>query len=142
MKRSASAVWKGSLKDGGGALSSPSGVLDDTPYSFKTRFGEGVTGTNPEELIAAAHAGCFTMALSNALSQAGHPPTEIDTTATVQLDQVEGGFSISKVDLVTKATVPGVTADEFASFAKGAKENCPVSKLLKAEITLDAKLAG
>ncbi|WP_108658660.1 OsmC family protein [Acuticoccus kandeliae] len=141
MKRSASAVWHGALKDGEGALSAPSGVLNNTPYSFKTRFGDGVTGTNPEELIAAAHAGCFTMAFSHALSEAGHPPASVETTATVQLDQVEGGFSISKVDLKTNATVPGIDSDTFHKIAKGAKENCPVSKVLNAEITLDATLA-
>ena len=98
MKRTASAEWKGDLPSGAGTISAPSGVLKDTNYSFKTRFEEGVTGTNPEELIAAAHAGCFSMALSHGLAQAGHTPTSVATTATVHLEQVEGGFAITRID--------------------------------------------
>lgn len=142
MQRKASAVWQGALKDGDGSISSSSGILSNTRYSFKTRFEEGVQGTNPEELIAAAHAACFSMALSHELANAGHPPQRVATEATVHLDQVPGGFSISKIDLDTTASVPGVATEEFDKIANAAKEGCPVSKVLNAEITLSARLTG
>ncbi|SEA11074.1 OsmC family protein [Rubrimonas cliftonensis] len=142
MKRTASAVWSGDLPKGAGAISTPSGVLKDANYSFKTRFEEGVTGTNPEELIAAAHAGCFSMALSHALSQAGHTPEKITTVATLTLEQVPGGFSIPAIHLKTDAHVPGVSQANFDRIAKDAKEGCPVSRVLNAEITLEAKLTA
>ena len=140
MKRTASAEWKGDLPSGAGTISAPSGVLKDTNYSFKTRFEEGVTGTNPEELIAAAHAGCFSMALSHGLAQAGHTPTSVATTATVHLEQVEGGFAITRIDLDADAKVPGIAQADFDKIAQGAKEGCPVSKVLNAEITLEIRL--
>lgn len=141
MDRTASAVWHGGLKDGKGTISSQSGVLKDTQYSFATRFESGV-GTNPEELIAAAHAGCFTMALSAQLNAANLAPESIETTAAVTLAKTEAGFSITKIALVTKAKVPGADAAAFDKAAQEAKTNCPISKLFKgnAEITLDAKL--
>jgi len=142
MKRTASAIWRGDLPSGAGSISSPSGILDNTNYSFKTRFEEGVTGTNPEELIAAAHAGCYSMAFSHELAQAGFTPTSVATTATVQLDQVPGGFEISKIHLACEATVPGIDKQKFDEIADAAKKGCPVSKVLNAEITLDATLAG
>ena len=140
MKRKASARWQGDLKTGKGQISSDSGVLDATRYSFATRFEDG-KGTNPEELIAAAHAGCFSMALSAVLGAAGLTPEWIDTQAAVQLDKVEGGFAITAVHLDVTAKVPGANADSFAKAAAEAKANCPVSKLLRAEITMDARLA-
>ncbi|MFO1402709.1 MAG: OsmC family protein [Steroidobacteraceae bacterium] len=139
MKRSASAVWHGDLKSGHGALAAPSGVLMNTPYSFATRF-EDAHGTNPEELIAAAHAGCFTMALTAALGRAGLTPRRIATQANVTLEQVAGNWTISRVHLVNEAWVPGASPEQFAAIAQDAKANCPVSRLLKAEITLEAKL--
>lgn len=139
IKRSGSATWSGGLKDGKGAISTQSGVLDNTQYGFNTRFENG-PGTNPEELIGAAHAGCFTMALSGQLGEAGMTATELKTTATVSLDKVEGGFSISAVHLVLVAKIPGADQAAFDAAAKRAKENCPVSKLLNATITLDATL--
>jgi len=139
INRKGSASWSGGLKDGKGTISTESGALNAHPYGFAMRF-EGVKGTNPEELIGAAHAGCFTMALSNILGQANLTATKMDTTATVTLEQGGGGFSISAVHLKLEAAVPGATAEQFAELAKKAKENCPVSKLLKADITLDAKL--
>lgn len=142
MKRSATAAWSGDLKSGEGKMSTESGVFGDQVYSFKTRFGDGVTGTNPEELIAAAHAGCFSMALSHELAQSGHPPEMVGTKATVQLDQVEGGFAISAVHLDVKARVPGIEQAEFDRIANAAKEGCPVSKVLNATITMDASLDG
>ncbi len=142
MKRTSSATWRGNLKAGKGSLSSESGVLKETPYSFSTRF-EGTPGTNPEELIAAAHAGCFTMALSGALQGAGFTAELLQTTATLSLENVPpAGWSITAVHLATEARIPGITGEKFAEVAAGAKANCPVSRLLKAEITLDAKLAG
>jgi osmotically inducible protein OsmC len=141
MKRSASAQWKGSLENGNGTLSSDSGVLSTTPYSFNTRF-KDEKGTNPEELVGAAHAGCFSMALSMILGQHDFTPERIDTKATVQLDEVEGGFAITKVHLHCRASVPGASADQFAEAAEAAKANCPVSKLLTAEISMDAALEG
>jgi osmotically inducible protein OsmC len=140
MDRSASAIWHGGLKDGGGALTTQSHVLNNTQYSFHTRFEDGV-GTNPEELIAAAHAGCFTMALSSQLTSAQHPPSTIETTATVTLETTDSGPTITKIHLTTRATVPGIEKDKFDELAKKAKEGCPISRLLKAaEITLDASL--
>lgn len=139
MKRSASAIWHGDLKSGAGALATHSGVLKDTPYSFASRF-ESAAQTNPEELIAAAHAGCFTMALTVALGQAGFTPKRLATQATVTLEQVAGAWTISTVHLETEAWVPLIAAAQFAEIAAGAKANCPVSRLLRAEITLHAKL--
>jgi osmotically inducible protein OsmC len=139
INRKGSASWSGGLKDGKGTISTESGAMNAHPYGFAMRF-EGVKGTNPEELIGAAHAGCFTMALSNILGQANLTATKMDTTATVTLEQGSAGFAITAINLKLEATVPGATQDQFAELAKKAKENCPVSKLFKAEITLDAKL--
>jgi len=139
MERKASAHWSGGLKDGKGTLTAPSGVLNSTPYSFATRF-ESQPGTNPEELIAAAHAGCFSMALSAQLGQAGMTAQAIDTAATVTLDKVEGGFGITTVHLQVRAKIPGADRAKFDQATKNAKEGCPVSKLLKANITMDAQL--
>lgn len=141
MKRTATSVWNGSGKEGNGHLTTQSATLDQTPYSFNTRFGDG-KGTNPEELIAAAHAGCFNMALSFALSGAGFTPDSLTTLATLTMEQQDGGFVITAIHLDLTAKVPGVTPDKFAEIAAGAKANCPVSKLLNAEISLDAKLVG
>jgi osmotically inducible protein OsmC len=140
MKRTASAVWKGDLKQGQGTLSAPGGVLKSTPYSFTSRFENG-PGTNPEELIAAAHAGCFTMALSAALGKAGFTPSELSTEAALTLEQVSGNWTITKIHLDLTGKVPGIDAAKFDEIAKDAKANCPVSRVLKAEITLSAKLA-
>jgi len=139
MDRKASATWRGGLKDGKGILTSPSGVLNSTPYSFQTRF-ENEPGTNPEELIAAAHAGCFSMALSAQLGGAGMAPERIDTTATVTMEKQDAGFAITKVHLVCRAKVPGADARKFQQTAEAAKSGCPVSKVLNAKITLDAQL--
>jgi len=139
IKRSGSAIWSGGLKDGKGSISTQSGVLDKTQYGFNTRFEEG-PGTNPEELIGAAHAGCFTMALSGQLGEAGMTAEQLSTTATVSLDKVEGGFSISAVHLTLIAKIPGANQEAFEAAALRAKQNCPVSKLLNATITLDARL--
>jgi osmotically inducible protein OsmC len=137
--RNASAKWEGDLKSGKGTMKLGSGAYEGQ-YSFASRFENG-TGTNPEELIAAAHAGCFTMAFSNGLSQAGHVPTKVETTAKVHLEKTEAGFGIPRIDLVTEAVVPGLDEAKFQELAQTAKKNCPVSKLLAAaEITLDAKL--
>jgi len=139
--RTATARYEGFGKDGKGQITSASGVLDATPYSFNTRFGDE-KGTNPEELVAAAHAGCFTMALSFALARAGFSEGSLETTAAVKLESDgEGGFSITRSDLNLKANVPGISEDQFEALAKGAEANCPVSKLLKAEITLNFELA-
>lgn len=140
INRKGSASWSGGLKDGKGAISTESGALASHPYGFAMRF-EGVRGTNPEELIGAAHAGCFTMALSNILGKANLTATRMDTTATVTLEQQDDGFAISAIHLELRATVPGTDQKQFAELAESAKQNCPVSKLLKAQITLDAKLA-
>ena len=137
--RSASAQWSGGLKDGKGAISTESGAISAHPYGFASRF-EGKKGTNPEELLGAAHAGCFTMALSLILSNAGYTADKMDTTAKVTLEQIEGGYAITAVHLTLKASVPGVGKEEFAELAATAKTNCPVSKVLKAGITLDAEL--
>jgi osmotically inducible protein OsmC len=139
MNRTASAIWSGDLKHGSGAIATHSGVLKETPYSFATRF-EGTPGTNPEELIAAAHAGCFTMALAASLGQAGFSPKRLATQATVTLEQVSGNWTISRVHLENEAWVPGISADQFQQVAAGAKANCPVSRLLRADISLTAKL--
>src|SRR5689334_20254492 len=139
MIRKAKAVWHGTGRAGSGTLTSDSGVLSATPYSFKTRF-ESEKGTNPEELIAAAHAGCFTMALAFQLQSAGFTPTELATEAAVTLEQEGQGFRISKSALTLRAKVPNLDEPTFSKLAKDAEKNCPVSKVLNAEITLDAKL--
>ncbi|MBJ7413028.1 MAG: OsmC family protein [Phenylobacterium sp.] len=139
MIRKASAVWRGTGRDGTGALSSASGVLSDTPYSFKTRF-EDEPGTNPEELIAAAHAGCFTMALAFALQREGFTPQELSTEAAVSLDQDGAGFKITRSALTLRAKVPGLSEAKFREVAEAAEKTCPVSRVLNAEITLDALL--
>jgi len=139
MKRTASAVWNGTLKEGKGVISSQSGVLSDTPYSFGTRFAEE-RGTNPEELIAAAHAGCFSMALSAALGKAGFEPVRIKTQALLDLDNVEGSWRITTIRLETVARIPKITPSQFETIAQDAKANCPVSQVLRANITLAAKL--
>ena len=139
MIRKAKAVWQGTGRDGSGHLSSDSGVLAETPYSFKTRF-ENEKGANPEELIAAAHAGCFTMALAFGLQAGGHTPTELITEAAVTLEPEGQGFRISRSALTLRAKVPNLDADAFARIVSDAEKNCPVSKVLNAEITLDAKL--
>ena len=138
--RTATARYQGFGKDGKGRLDSPSGVLDATPYSYNTRFGDE-KGTNPEELIAAAHAGCFTMALSFALARAGFSEGTLETTAAVKLEQQGDGFTITRSDLTLKAEVPGISPEQFDELAAGAKANCPVSKLLNAEVTLSHTLA-
>jgi osmotically inducible protein OsmC len=139
MDRTASAVWHGSLKEGHGTITTQSTTLKDTQYSFKSRFEEGV-GTNPEELIAAAHAGCFTMALTAQLTSDEHPPTTVETSAVVTLAITDDGPTITKIHLTTRAQVPGIEIDKFNELAKKAKEGCPISRLFKAEITLDAQL--
>jgi osmotically inducible protein OsmC len=139
MKRKASAVWQGGLKDGKGTISTESGVLSNTQYSFSTRFENG-TGTNPEELIGAAHAGCFSMALSGQLAQAGLTAERIETTATVTMDKTEAGFTVTAVHLDVSAKIPGASQDAFDTAARNAKEGCPISRLLKAEITMQARL--
>jgi len=137
--RSAQAVWEGDLKQGKGTMRLGSGAFEGK-YSFQSRFEEGA-GTNPEELIAAAHAGCFSMALSNGLSLAGFPPTRVQTTARVHLERGDQGFAISRIELTTEATVPKIDEAQFEEQAEKAKVNCPVSKLLAAaQITLNAKL--
>lgn len=139
MKRSASAKWTGGLKDGKGAVSAASGVFKDLAYTFSTRF-EDRPGTNPEELIAAAHAGCFSMALSAGLEGEGLQPETIETTATIQFEKGEGGWFAQSIHLDTRAKVPGADPDVFQKAAEGAKAGCPVSRLLNTEITLTANL--
>jgi len=139
MERTATAVWNGSLREGSGSISTQSSVLSDAPYSFATRF-ENAKGTNPEELIAAAHAGCFTMALDAQLLTMHFTPEKLRTTATVTLDKVDSGWSITKVHLDVTAQLRGISASAFEAAAASAKENCPVSRLLKAEITMTAHL--
>src|SRR5579864_7905722 len=139
MIRKAKAVWRGTGRAGNGELTSDSGVLSNTPYSFRTRF-ENEKGTNPEELIAAAHAGCFTMALAFQLQGAGYTPTELSTEAAVTLDPEGQGFRISRSALTLRANVPNLDEANFTRMARDAEKNCPVSKVLNAEITLDAKL--
>ena len=141
MKKSASAVWQGGLKDGKGTITTESGALQDNPYGFNTRF-EGAPGTNPEELIGAAHAGCFSMALSMMLGQAGLTAERIDTRAEVTLDKDGEVFSITAIDLTLKARIPGADEAQFQQIANQAKEGCPVSKVLNARISLTATLEG
>ncbi|MGQ8917500.1 OsmC family protein [Pseudomonas lundensis] len=141
IKKTASAHWAGDLKTGIGSISTQTGVLREAPYGFKARF-EGGKGTNPEELIGAAHAGCFSMALSMILGEAGLKAESIDTTAEVTLDKQDDGFAITAVHLVLKAKVPGATQQQFDELTTKAKLGCPVSKVLKADITLDATLLG
>ncbi|MBS0189316.1 MAG: OsmC family protein [Planctomycetes bacterium] len=140
IKRTAQAQWNGSIKEGAGTLSAPGGALKNTPYSFASRFESG-NGTNPEELIAAAHAGCFTMALSFFMANAGITPTHLATTATLSMEQVGGGWQIQAIHLDVTGTVPGIDAAKFQQLASDAKANCPVSKVLNAKITLEAKLS-
>ncbi|RUO53520.1 OsmC family protein [Pseudidiomarina homiensis] len=139
MKRTATAHWQGGLKDGKGTVSTESGVLDQQQYSFGTRFEDG-KGTNPEELIGAAHAGCFSMALSMVLGEHDMVADSIDTKATVHLEEKDGGFAVPKIHLELRASIPGADVDKFLEAAEAAKDNCPISKLFNAEITLDAKL--
>ena len=139
MQRKAGAVWKGGLKDGKGTVTTGSGVLSSTPYSFATRFEEG-KGTNPEELIAAAHAGCFSMALSAELGKAGMTAESISTEATLTMEKLEAGFTITKINLDVTAKIPGGDQAKFGKAAQDAKAGCPVSRVLKAEITMSAKL--
>jgi len=141
MKRTASAHWAGGLKDGKGTVSSQSGVLNKTQYSFSTRFEDGV-GTNPEELIAAAHAGCFTMALSAELGKAGLTATALDTIATLTMEKTDAGMTITAIHLAVTGEVPGTNEENFAAIATAAKKGCPVSRVLNAEITMDAKLSS
>lgn len=139
INRTGSAIWQGGLKDGRGTISTESGALDGHPYGFAMRF-EGVKGTNPEELIGAAHAGCFTMALSGILGREGLTAERMDTRARVTLEQKDGGFEISAIHLTLEGRVPGCDAAKFQELAEKAKAGCPVSKLMKAEITLEVRL--
>lgn len=139
IKKFGSAKWSGGLKDGKGLISTETGVLSDQPYGFKTRF-EGEKGTNPEELLGAAHAACFSMALSLILGEHDLVADSIETKATVSLEQVDGGFAITKVHLDLQASIPGASEEAFMESANAAKAGCPVSKLFDTEITLDAKL--
>ncbi|MEP6943655.1 MAG: OsmC family protein [Betaproteobacteria bacterium] len=141
MQRKATARWQGTAKEGSGALTTQSATLKDTPYSFTARFGDG-KGTNPEELIAAAHAGCFTMALSFMLNNAGFTAEAIDTEATLTMEQVGGNWTVTAIHLTTRARVPTIDAAKFAEIAGNAKTNCPISRLLNTTITMDAKLGG
>ena len=141
MQRKASAIWKGGLKDGKGSVSSASSVLNNTPYSFATRF-ENTPGTNPEELIAAAHAACFSMALSAQLGTANLTPSSIETSATLTMEKLEAGWTITAIHLDVVGKVPGATDAKFQELAGNAKSGCPVSKVLNAKITMDAKLAS
>lgn len=139
MKYTSSAVWNGTLKEGNGTISTGSGALDGKPYSFRTRF-EGEPGTNPEELVGAAHAACFSMAFSMILGLDGMNPEKIETTATVTLEQQDGGFAVTASHLDVTARVPGATEEAFQASAAKAKAGCPISKLLNATITMDARL--
>ena len=139
IKKTASAQWSGGIKEGIGSISTQTGVLNKAPYGFKARFEDG-PGTNPEELIGAAHAGCFTMALSGVLEKAGMKATQMETKATVSLEKQGEGFAITAIHLALTATIPGATDEAFQAAAKDAKANCPVSKLLNADITLEATL--
>ncbi|HEX9761392.1 MAG TPA: OsmC family protein [Candidatus Acidoferrales bacterium] len=139
MKRKATAVWKGGLKDGKGVISTESGVMKETQYSFSTRFENGV-GTNPEELIAAAHAGCFSMALSAQLGNAGLTAESIQTTCTITMEKTDAGFTVTASHLDLVAKIPGADQAKFDTATKNAKEGCPISRLLNAKISLDAKL--
>src|SRR5262249_11256828 len=139
MKRSASAVWKGGLKDGGGTVSTESGVLVDSQYSFGTRFENG-KGTNPEELVAAAHAGCFSMALSGGRGKAGKTPEKIEKKSNLSFEKLDAGWTVTEIQLDLKAKVPGADKTAFQSAAETAKKNCPISRLLNTKITLNAAL--
>src|SRR5438045_6820073 len=139
MQRTATAQWKGGLKDGKGTVSTQSGVLSQTQYSFSTRFENGI-GTNPEELVAAAHAGCFSMALSAELGKANIMPESIHTTATITMDKTDAGWTITESHLDVAAKIPGVDPAKFTAAANAAKAGCPISRLLKANVTMDAKL--
>lgn len=139
MKRKASAIWQGGLKEGKGMISTDSGVLSKTQYSFSTRFENGI-GTNPEELIAAAHAGCFAMALSAELGKAGITPESIEATATVTMDKTDAGFTVTASHLQVAAKIPGADPNAFNAAAAAAKAGCPISRLLNANITMEAKL--
>jgi osmotically inducible protein OsmC len=141
MKRKASAVWKGDLKSGKGTISTDSGVLSNTQYSFSTRFEDGI-GTNPEELIAAAHAGCFSMALSAQLGNAGMVAESINTTATLTMEKLDAGWTVTAIHLDVTAMIPGGDRTAFETAAKNAIEGCPISRLLNAKIMMDAKLQG
>ena len=141
INRTGSAAWQGGIKDGKGSISTQSGALKAYPYGFASRF-EGTPGSNPEELIAAAHSACFTMALSLILGEAKLTAEQLDTSAQVSLESVEGGYAITAVHLTLKGKVPGATAEQFVELANKAKAGCPVSKLLKADISLDAQLVG
>lgn len=141
MQRKATAVWQGGIRDGKGTISTESTVLSATPYSFSTRF-EGAPGTNPEELLAASHAGCFSMALSLILGEAGIRPDRIDTTATVTLEKLETGFTVTKIHLDVTVAAPGAEHGKFEAAAAKAKVNCPISKVLRADISMDARLAA
>ena len=140
MKRTANAQWKGSIKEGSGVVSTQSGILDKTQYSFKSRFEDG-KGTNPEELIGAAHAGCYAMAFSLMLGEAGYEPDNIDAKAEVSLVEQDCGFAIDKIHLTVKASIPDISEDKFQELANNAKEGCPVSKVLNADISMDASLS-
>src|SRR5713226_4160800 len=139
MQRKASAIWKGGLKDGKGVVSASSGVLSNTPYSFHTRF-ETTPGTNPEELIAAAHAGCFTMALSAELGNVGITPESLQTTANLTLERLETGWTVTQIDLDVTARIPGGDRTKFEAAANAAKAGCPISRLLNTKITMEARL--
>lgn len=139
MNRTATAVWLGDLKQGKGSLTTQSGTLKESPYSFTARFESGA-GTNPEELIAAAHAGCFTMALAASLGRAGFKPEKLSTGASLTLEQVQGNWTITAIQLTLNGKVPGLAPEKFAEIAADAKANCPVSRVLNAKITLEAKL--
>jgi len=141
VKRKASAIWRGGLKDGRGVVSTESGALAETQYSFSTRFESGV-GTNPEELIAAAHAGCFSMALSAELGKAGVTPESIRTAATLTMERLEAGWTVTQVHLDVTAKVPGAAQPGFEAAANAAKAGCPISRLLNTQITMNAKLEG
>ncbi len=139
MKRNASAHWEGDLKSGKGTISAESGALSKQPYGFNTRFEDGA-GTNPEELLGATHAGCFSMALSMILGEAGYTPDSIDTQASVTLEEKDDGFAITAIHLDVQAKVPGASKEDFEKCANDAKQGCPISKVLNAEITMDARL--
>jgi len=141
MKRNASAVWQGGLKDGKGTISTASGVLSNTPYSFSTRFEEG-RGTNPEELIAAAHAGCFSMALSNILGESQMTPKSIETKATLTMEKTDAGFTVTEIHLDVTANIPGADDAKFQAAAEKAKAGCPISRLLNAKIEMTARLGA
>jgi len=141
MERTADAVWRGTGREGSGVLTTQSGALREVPYSFGMRFGDD-KGTNPEELIGAAHAGCYAMALAVALGEAGRTPDELRTHAAVTLERTAAGFTVTKIHLTLRGRVPGIAAEEFRAMADEAKANCPISRLLKAQITLDAALEG